>query len=447
MTNGTLGRLLAAWLPAQRWFAGAGTAVGSVTITSDTMLADGDPALRHLIVAVTRDAGHPASAGEPVSYQVLAGLRSRLPEALRPAVIGVTGGRTAYDALADPQLAAELLRGIVAQRTAGPIRFAATPGAAIDQTAAARMLPPEQSNTSIVFGDQAILKVLRRPHLGSHPDLEVPAALARNGSALVSEPLGWIECSARGTAEPMILAILSRYFAGSTDGWSLAVASMNQPEADFTDDARLLGLATATLHAELAEAFGTATLPNQALRDMADSMTAALNQAVRQVPELRPFQRAIRARYAELGRGSWRVTTQRIHGDYHLAQVLRTAGGWVVLDFEGEPSVPLTLRRAYAPALRDVAGMLRSFDYAARHQLHHNPDDQRLAAVALDWSKRCSDAFCDGYGQAGGGDPRDNDPLLRALILGKAVYEAVYEAGHRPSWLPIPLAAIAEGTR
>jgi maltokinase len=132
--------------------------------------------------------------------------------------------------------------------------------------------------------------------------------------------------------------------------------------------------------------------------------------------------------------------------------VLNTDGGWIVLDFEGEPSVPLARRRAFAPALRDVAGMLRSFDYAARHEALRHPEDQRLAEAASEWASRCQDAFCSGYAQIMGDprmsvQPRSRSPLLRALTLQKAVYEAVYEARHRPDWLPIPLAAIAEASR
>jgi len=119
----------------------------------------------------------------------------------------------------------------------------------------------------------------------------------------------------------------------------------------------------------------------------------------------------------------------------------------VVLDFEGEPSVPLAQRRSFAPALRDVAGMLRSFDYAARHEALRRPADRPLADAASAWVKRCQDAFCSGYGRITGCDPRTSGPLLRALTLQKAVYEAVYEARHRPDWLPIPVAAIAEATR
>jgi maltokinase len=137
------------------------------------------------------------------------------------------------------------------------------------------------------------------------------------------------------------------------------------------------------------------------------------------------------------------VALQRVHGDYHLGQVMRTEHGWVILDFEGEPAVPLDRRRSLAPAVQDVAGMLRSFDYAARHQLQGHADETRLSGTALEWVARNQAAFCAGYAEAGGADPRGAAVLLRALMLDKAVYEVTYEARHRPAWLTIPLDAIA----
>jgi maltokinase len=439
MGNGSLGEMLAAWLPTRRWFAGSGTTVREVVIRSDVRLADGDPQLRHLLVDAT-------VGDHTVRYQILLGLTAQLPPALEAGRIGVCAdGRVAYEGTLDPHLALVLLRGIAAGRSAGPLTFASEPGAVIDTALTARALPPLQSNTAIVFGDQAIMKVFRRPFEGHHPDLEIPAALARAGSRLVAAPLGWIETG------DTILAILSRFYPHATDAWKLAIASLHAPEADFAAQANSLGRATAALHAELTSAFGASTLLAPGLGELTANLTAEFNAAAKIVTELASYRDAVLASYAELGRLATSVPIQRIHGDYHLEQVLGTDDGWVILDFEGEPSVPLARRRAFAPALRDVAGMLRSFDYAARHQVLEHPGDDRLRSLAPGWVASCQDAFSAGYGQAGGIDPRENAVLLRALILQKAVYEAVYEARHRPGWLPIPLQAIASavdgGTR
>jgi len=476
MSTSSLAGLLADWLPAQRWFAGSGAKVRDVEITSDIRLANGDPELRHLMVDVRL-------GSEKVSYQILVGLRRALPAELAQAAIGVLrDGRAAYDGAMDPQLTSLLLKGIAANRSVGPLRFAAEPGAVIDADAPARTLPALASNTSVVFGNKAILKLLRRPFQGHHPDLEVPAALARKGSRLVAAPLGWVELSSAASnatdngggatsaadgdpartwtpggapsgaagrtsspgADSVVLAIVSEFFPHATDGWSLAIDSLRAEHPDFSAQARLLGQATAQLHAELAAAFGSSPLPRVVLTEMSRNMTDELAMALSVVPGLREYEAAIRDCYAQLTELTSPITVQRIHGDYHLAQVLATEGGWVILDFEGEPSVPLARRRAFAPALRDVAGMLRSFDYAGRHQLLRQPADQGLKKAAADWVHRCQDAFCAGYRETAGEDPRLSGPLLRALTFQKAVYEAVYEARHRPDWLPIPLGAIAE---
>ena len=136
------------------------------------------------------------------------------------------------------------------------------------------------------------------------------------------------------------------------------------------------------------------------------------------------------------------LPVQRIHGDLHLGQAMRTPHGWVLLDFEGEPAKSVTERREPQPALRDVAAMLRSFDYAAAHLLAGGPVDPELAHLAAAWAQRNRTAFCAGYTAGGGADPAASPELMRALEIDKAVYEVVYEARHRPSWLPIPLAAI-----
>jgi maltokinase len=439
LTAESLTGLLMAWLPGQRWFAG-GAPITDVDLMSDVQLASGDPEFRHLTVRAWM--GKTA-----VNYQVPVGLRAALPPELNSALIGrMTDGTFAYDALRDPEFARLLLLGIVGGRRTGPIRFMAAPGAVIGDSLPGRFLSADQSNTSVVFGDQAILKMLRRPHAGRHPDLEIPAALTGRGSTIVPALLGWIEHT--GGSEPTTLAILSRYLPGARTAWDLATANVIAGKAGFTTQARALGETTALMHAQLAQEFGTEALPPDTLASLVAVMNADLIAAMTAVPELRPYEANLRSCYAELERLGGPLPAQRIHGDYHLGQVLAVNGSWVVIDFEGEPAVPLARRLAFAPALRDVAGMLRSFDYASRQPFMdgtvqgHMDDAARNQAQS--WAKDCQDAFCDGYTCASGADLRESSHLLKAFLMQKAVYEAVYEARHRPSWIKIPLSAIAE---
>jgi len=456
---------LATWLGNQRWFAGKGQELRDLAIVADTELLAGDPGLRHLIVAV--------SHGTAVDYyQVLIGLRRRLPARLRHARIGPSGdGRQVYDALHDADLTKTLLAGIAADAETGTLRMHAIPGAQFDTGLDSLVLGAEQSNTSLVYGEESILKVFRRLSPGPNPDLEVTTALARLGSPQVAEPLGWIETRLEGV--PTSLGILSRYLRLATDGWTLAATSVRDLYAavgdandrdqndmatgersgrvwaadaggDFAGESRRLGIATGQVHADLASAFGTDQLGPDATGELTERMFRKLDLAVAAVPELAKHVDMISDAYSELAKLSGPFPVQRVHGDYHLGQVLRTETGWVVLDFEGEPATPLAQRRARSSPLRDVAGMLRSFDYAARHQLIGHPGQAVLNDAARDWVRRNASAFCAGYAEAGGLDPVANQVLLRALQLDKAVYEVLYEARHRPSWLPIPLDSLAE---
>jgi maltokinase len=176
-------------------------------------------------------------------------------------------------------------------------------------------------------------------------------------------------------------------------------------------------------------------------------MNDRLTAAIEVVPQLADHADGIRALYAAVADSREPVVRQRVHGDLHLGQVLRTATGWIVLDFEGEPARPLASRRELDSPLRDVAGMLRSFDYAARHMLVEQPDDAQRAYRAQEWAARNRAAYCTGYssasGRVGGADPCGESPLLRAFEADKCVYECVYEARNRPHWLMIPLNSLS----
>jgi maltokinase len=443
----TFQEALAAWLPGQRWFAGKGTPIAGLAIAADTTLVDGDPGLRHLLVTVRQGGGTD-------TYQVFVGLRTELPGWLGHVRIGPAGpGMTAYDGLHDPELTAALLAAMTAGESAGPLRFVRRPGSRIGTGLESLVLTAEQSNTSLLFGEEAILKVFRRPAPGPNPDLEVPAALARLGSPHVAEPLGWI-ATTMGEM-PSVLAVLSSYLRAAVDGWSLAATSVRDLYAsgaaraaeaggDFAGEAHRLGEATAEVHRDLAQAFGVDELPAAALRELSAQMLDRLAKAAAAVPELARHEGLLRAAFGEVATLDGPLEVQRIHGDYHLGQVMRTHGGWVLLDFEGEPAAPLEQRRARFPALRDVAGMMRSIDYAARFQLAGLQDPGPAAQAARDWVRRNQAAFCAGYAGAGGPDPAKHAILVRALTLDKAVYEVLYEARHRPSWVPIPLGAIAD---
>ncbi|MEU4577144.1 phosphotransferase [Nonomuraea sp. ATR24] len=443
-----LDELLAAWISRQRWFGGKGRPIDSLSIESDVVIQSGDPSLRHLIVSVWQD-------GSRERYQLLLGLRTELPDTLNHALIGpyATGGAewSAYDAVHDNELTHWMLESMAGGTGQDGVRFRHLPGVEIDTSPRSLVLGAEQSNTSLVFGDAYICKLFRRLIPGVNPELEVVTALAERGAPHVAQPYGWIETDLDGT--PTTLAIMQEFLSNSTDGWDLALTSvrdlynslsgMSAADAggDFAAEATRLGAATAAVHRELAAAFPTGVVEMHEVKRMAEGFRRRLGRAVAEVPELRPYVGVLEAAYHQVEELTTEVPVQRVHGDYHLGQVMRTTTDWVVLDFEGEPGQPLAERRALSSPLRDVAGMLRSFDYAARHLLAGHSEAERLEPKAEEWSARNRSAFLDGYLQGGGLITPGDAALLRAFELSKAVYEVVYEARNRPAWISIPLAA------
>ncbi|MFJ3232606.1 maltokinase [Streptomyces sp. NPDC086787] len=445
----SLDPLLREWLPRQRWFAGKGRPVTGFSLVEATELLPPGArlGLHHLLVRAHQPPA-PGTVPRPGDcYQLLIGVREALPPRLAPALIGhVTAGplagRTVYDALYDTRPAEVLLEALRTRARVGALRFERDPGQEVRDALVPRLLTAEQSNSSVVYGDTFILKLLRRVVPGVNPDLEIPRALAREGCARVPAPTAWFLADPSGASGPSgqeddayVLGVLQPFVRGATDGWELALRELAKGE-DFAAEARALGRATAEVHTALAHALPTVTLGHGQLRLMADGMTDRLTAAVRAVPALRPYESGLRSAYralADLAAEGRTWTAQRVHGDLHLGQCLRSpAGRWSLIDFEGEPARPLAERRMPQPTVRDIAGMLRSFDYAAHS----------VTPPAPDWAAACRAAFCSGYAEADGRDPRTEPVLLRAYETDKAVYEVVYEARHRPDWLPVPLSAV-----
>ena len=444
-----MSNLLPGWLPQQRWFGAKGRQVESVDIISDHTVVDGDPALRHLLIQV--------NLGEDVeTYQLLLGRRSEVPERLEHAVIGHEGDLALYDAAHDNELSQVLLQLIAEDADEGGLAFRRLPGAALNVDLTGIVMGAEQSNTSLVFGEDYILKLFRKVAPGVNPDLEITRALAQTQCTAVVPPLGWIEMpwpSGRDAGQATTLGLLQPYLRSASEGWQLAVTSIRDLYAeadlhadevggDFAGESERLGAATAEVHALMRDVLESRTADETENTATAKQMSERLDAASEIVPELAPFADGIRAAYDAVASLPSGVAIQRIHGDFHLGQVLRTDSGWVLIDFEGEPARPLAERQALMSPLRDVAGMLRSFDYAARHLLAEQRVNSALEYRASEWAERNRDAFCVGYGRAVGRDPREDGVLLRAFELDKAVYEVVYEARHRPGWLAIPLGSI-----
>ncbi|MFI8071455.1 maltokinase [Streptomyces sp. NPDC086033] len=425
----SLGELLRQWLPRQRWFAGKDRPVSELGLLSMTDLF---PGCLHLLVH-TGHGGVPGPGGVPAGdcYQLLLGVRKHLAPRLGRALIGRAergplAGLTIYDALHDPRSAQLLLERLRHPGAAGPLRFEGDPSVHVPAGLPPRLLETEQSNSSLVYGDEFILKVFRRIQPGVNPDLEVPVALAGQGCRRVPAPVAWFR-----TTHPQgaTLGVLQPYLRDASDGWALALQALASGD-DFTVQAHELGRAMAEVHLALAAAFpGSGHDGNGST---AAAMTERLESAAHSVPALRPFVPGLQSAFGALATCDSGPPAQRVHGDLHLGQVLRAGREWFVIDFEGEPSRPLAERCTAQSPVRDIAGMLRSFDYAARQRRPWRPE----------WARRCREAFCGGYAALAGWDPRKKHGLLRAYETDRAVYEVLYEARHRPDWLPVPMAAI-----
>lgn len=457
------------FLANQRWFAGKGREFAIESVQPLAWLNEPGqwPAVRVELVTVRyADAepdGGPATAAPNVDvYQVPIAYRLEPGDNLGHAHIGewkddeLDRDVIAYDACHDKEAMAIWLRALLGDRDFGTTTFHRLGDLDINPTEAALVLGGEQSNTSVVFGEAALLKVFRRVHPGRNPDIAVHEVLTVHDCPNVARLYGWVDGQWRdrdGASVQGDLAMFSEFFRTATDGWELALTSVRDLYAegdlhadevggDFAAESHRLGATTAQVHADLARLMPTAELSSDKQSRLVSGMYDRLERAAATVPALAKHAPALRECYDAFASWPEPLAVQHIHGDFHLGQAMRTVGGWRLIDFEGEPERPFEERGMLDSPLRDVAGMLRSFDYAARALLVDHGDSAQLEYRAAEWAERNRNAFCEGYAEVAGADPRANHVILDAYETDKAVYEVMYEARLRPSWLPIPLAGV-----
>lgn len=448
--------VLAAYLVKTRWFSGKGRPFAVSDVRRLGRLGTVDPLVDVLLIELTYADPAPGSLPDVELYQVPLAYYSDSEHRLDHAFVGwwedpEHGWVHAYDALHDRESTALWLQAFGAAANSptevGGLVFHRVPGHDLELDATGSLYSGEQSNSSIAFGEDSVLKLFRKVTPGANPDITTHEALTRADSADVAHLYGWVE---HGDTH---LGMLQQFLRTATDGWDLAVTSVRNLFADaelaardaggdFSGESGRLGDTLREVHLVLREHFGEST---QSAAAIAEQMNLRLTQALHAAPVLAPYEAVTREAFARLA-GLGDLTVQRVHGDLHLGQTLRTALGWKIVDFEGEPAKPLDERTLPDSPWRDVAGMLRSFAYAPHvvERQHIELDgDANLdrQTRGLEWAERNQRYFLAAY--AGGDLTPEQRTLLDAYVADKAVYETVYETRNRPTWVEIPLAALA----
>lgn len=426
--------LLAPYLGRQRWYAGDGEPHQVQVVESRRLPAA--EAEGHSLWWTVVD-------GDGVRYQLLIGERpggepADFLNGHEGAVLGSAGGRYYYDATLDPELSLPLL-GLISGEEQRAERV--------------RPISAEQSNTSLVYDDRVIVKVFRRLMDGPNPDVEVTTALAGAGFEQVARPVSsWRE----GGVD---LMFAQEFLVGGSEGWALALTSLRDyyghdgddpadAGGDFAGEAARLGRMTARMHLTLAATYGQETdaVGSAGWESLVDDIERRLGRAGVQSAAGGGVESMLRRLRAVPHPGP----AIRVHGDYHLGQVMRTDAGWYVLDFEGEPARALEDRLRKSSPMKDVTGMLRSLHYASRFALRERADSEmvRLEGRAEVWEQHNREAFISGYHAEDGvrallpDDPDVEEAVAAAYELDKALYELDYERAYRPDWVDIPLGAL-----
>jgi trehalose synthase-fused probable maltokinase len=445
---------LAEWLLGRRWFGSKARDVAQIHVL-DVVGLNPSPDTSPALYAALVEARFPGGTHDV--YQLVLATHDDGP-AREDAVVGEVGGIEVYDAFADPA-ACELLGGLL--RVGAEVRGEHArvefhwlegvqpprPGATV------RTMGAEQSNTSIVYDDALVLKAFRRVEAGINPELEMLRFLSAHGFAHIAELGGWYQYE--GELMDATFGVVQRYVPGAWDGWELALDELGADPERFVTRLRELGEVIGEMHSVLAsDASDPAFAPEDPSDESLSLLTATVDEEIEraflELPDDVEAMDPIAGRGAEvrdrlqlLSHVGARGKLIRHHGDLHLGQTMLGADGWVILDFEGEPARPLLERRRKRSPLRDVAGMLRSFAYAASAS-----DLQRGRPAPEGWEDRAREAFLSGYFETV--DPVLMPPgeaptltLLSIFELEKAVYELRYELNNRPDWVGIPVAGIA----
>ncbi|HEY2702444.1 MAG TPA: hypothetical protein VGL20_02030 [Candidatus Dormibacteraeota bacterium] len=483
---------LLAYLQRQRWFGSRGRRVAELEVDDVATLRESDPTVLLVLATVAFEDGGRERYSLPLGVRPGPASEFFDPEKVVTETGGDAGPAAVVDALGDPESSAVLWEmiatGASLRTEAGEVSCRGDGIAPDVDPASIRPLGREQSNSSLVRGDTELLKWFRRIEEVRSPELEMTEALAGAGFTAVPAPLGVAEYQRPG-AEAVLLALVQPYLHNGTEGWALALSSLRdlyaeaeergvgddptalrhveEQGATFLPESARLGRVTADMHLALAsdqmpESMRARPVTAAMLGAWADTMTRELDQLLAGTdPALEPL-RERRGTVVEgfealrgLADGGLAI---RVHGDYHLGQTLRTDTGWTVLDFEGEPALGVAERRALSSPLRDVAGMLRSLDYAAAAALAERtePDAELVEALRRQgaaWAEANRRLFWGAYLARVGDHPllprgaEDTLTLRRAWELRKAVYEVGYELGHRPDWVSTPLRFLLEGGR
>lgn len=484
------GALFPPFLLRRRWFAGKARGLEEAWVADAFRLGLREGGLRLLLLQVRFAAGETALFSLPVRW--LDGpLPTGFAEGDRIGALSPSSPWSLWEATGDPLFARALLsilaeeqerlgpQGILRGKR-GPLLAGLRASGALP--ADSRLLGREQSNSSLLFGERLFFKLYRKLEGGPNPDVEVHERLSGLlGFPHVPRYAGRLDYEPQNGA-PILLGLLTEQVSHRSDAWTLAQGAvgrlLQQPGGASPDEEpsepswELLGRRTAEFHLAMAQptddpAFRPEPLPAEAIPLLFDEALGLLRRsfgmpdgppkAPRDALEMRLTRLFlfVEERFRGILRLPIELQKIRIHGDYHLGQVLATEGGdFVLIDFEGEPERSLAERRRKTIALRDVAGMARSFHYAALAPIFLSGDaaEERLRrlSVAEDWRRRATREFLDGYFAAAGAAPflpptvSGRRALLDFFALEKAVYEVGYERNNRPGWMEIPLRGIEE---